>query len=188
MNLRGRIDKLFEVASRNKPANTFMDLDDFVEYFTRFPMTHEPDFDECLAEFKAAIAEAKAQGDPPYTPEGYLPLDNMGAVVRLSLYRGENFPRLEAATEWLFELHRRIHGEQPPCGSNEFIELARWFAANKDRLQQIEQATPRGLLSLGMSTDEPLWAIKSNLEEGARAEGSGKTAERVRQLRRLYPA
>jgi hypothetical protein len=188
MNLRGRIAKLYEAARQSKPAAGYMDLDDFVTYFEQFPIRREPDFDECLAEFKAAIEEAMAQDDPPYTPEGYLPLNNAGDVVRLGLYRDEHFPRLKAATTWLFELDRRIHGEIPPCGSNEFRALAKWFDANEDRLRMIEQATPRGLIQTGMSTDEPLWAIKSNLEEGPRAEGSGKLAERIRQLRRLYPA
>jgi tetratricopeptide (TPR) repeat protein len=147
-------------------------------YFER-----EADFPAALAAYRQALAET-ARADPPfYPPPDFLPQLSPGRR-RLRWRRAHHFPQVEAAWNWLAEMHNRRTDNLPPVTEAEFAHLARWFDENAERLKQ--SAAPSHLLDLGDGNRVALADLRSRIGKGPRALGAGQLAEDLRKLRARY--
>lgn len=137
-----------------------------------FDLDREADFSTALALYRRALQEAAA--DPAFEPPaGFLPELPPGQR-RNRWRRTRSFPQVEAAWEWLAEMHCRKTDNLPPLTEAEFASLARWFQENDSRLAQSEPAAT-------------LADLRAGLARGPRALGSGKWAEYVRRLLAQHP-
>lgn len=143
----------------------------------------EPDFPRALALYRDAITQAKAQIDPSFDPPESFQPDISTRWARLADWRSDaRFPKVAAGLEWLCEMLRRWLDDIPPVSEVEYGELASWFEENADRLRDVERSLPSQMLPLntGLTTCAQ---IRHDLRHGPRAEGAGRAADAIQQLR-----
>jgi len=145
---------------------------------------NESDFPRALELYRDAIQAATASIDPPFEPP-----DDFRAgqprFIRLYCWRCEGrFPQVVELREWLSEMHWRKHMGIPPVSEAEFADLAMWFSANEERLQEMEKTT--SLLAIGNGEATSCWQLRSGIQQGPREDGAGRVADDLRLLRARY--
>jgi hypothetical protein len=146
---------------------------------------HEPDFPVALAYFRTALERAGASTDPPFDPPPEFLPNHPTPYLRVELWRSaERFPEVRAGLDWLSEMLGRLVEGVPPVSEAEFAELAAWFGLNDAGL--LARARPSELLDVGGG--RRVWGanLRYSLAKGPRADGAGRVAEDVRQLRARY--
>jgi hypothetical protein len=189
MHLRTRLARLEAIVGREEPEERWLTEEDWLKAFELWGQEgrfdRERDFPAALALFREALAEAKAQADPPFDP----PADFMPNLVNLPDLRVLNwrtpprFPQLHAAEGWLFEMGERLRKGTPPVSETEFRELADWYRANEQRLCRLYPAC--GWLDLGHGPKAPA-DFRWGLGKGPRAHFAGEVAEGVRRLQARF--
>ena len=87
----------------------------------------------------------------------------------------------EALHEWLSELFLRAHRGVPPCGEAEFAELEAWFRASEHARRLDAHAWATAALPGGAAVS--LWGLREGIDRGPGRFGSGRVADRLRDLR-----
>lgn len=143
----------------------------------------EPDFPRALALFRDALARAQASTDPPFDPPPEFRPGDPYPHIRAQLWRApDRFPELYAVWEWLGEMLGRLCDDLPPVSEAEFAELAAWFAEHDAALC----ALPSELLDVGNGRQTWCANLRYDLARGPRADGAGRAAEDIRQLKARY--
>ena len=108
----------------------------------------EADFSTALALYRRALQEAAA--DPAFEPPASF-LPELPPGQRRNRWRQtRSFPQVEAAWEWLAEMHCRMTDNLPSLTEAEFASLARWFQENDSRLAQSEPSATLADLRAGL--------------------------------------
>jgi hypothetical protein len=146
---------------------------------------HEPDYPKALAFFRDALPRARASTDPPFDPpRDFLP-NHPTPYLRVELWRSaDRFPEVRAGLDWLTEMLSRLVERVPPVSEAEFGELAAWFAEHDADL--LARSRPSELLEVGGGRQTWCANLRYYLAKGPRADGAGRVAEDVRQLRARY--
>jgi hypothetical protein len=119
--------------------------------------------------------------DPPFDPPREF-MANHPSQPASELWRTkERFPDLCAEFDWLDEMLSRLNAGIPPVSEAEFAELSAWFKANDAALYAMSR--PSELLDVGGGRQTWCANVQYYLAKGPRAEGSGRVAEDVRQLK-----
>jgi len=192
MSIRNRWAKIRKRAEQFVPKPKRHDPDEeewltiYDEEWKQGQYDSEPDFPIALEFYREALARARAQTDPPFDPPPtFMPELMHLPTNRLWYWRTESrFPDVETGLTWLTEMALRVYDGIPPVTTVEFDELAQWFFANRDRLEQ--NALPNGCLDLGGGRWESGDNISYNLHQGARKSRAGEVAEMVRCLQGQY--
>jgi hypothetical protein len=188
MSLRGRIQRLERklgvswpprraAANPEHRVGTAEDwLADFEEGGRRGYFAGEPDFPVALAEYRDAIAAAKAR------PDGSPPADfrpDATPAERLRSWQGTHWPKaVFAAWRWLAEINERVRQGRPPVTRAEFRELAAWFERNESRL--FPNRNDRIDVD-GRSVDR--YDLRLGIEKGPKVMGVTDLVEALRSLR-----
>ena len=188
-SLTTRLSRLEDRAAARAAARPkHPDEDGWLEAFERLGREGhfdcEPDFPKALASYRDALARAHASADPPFDPPPEFMPEQRLPHVRLRLWRTkEKFPEVWAGLEWLSEMLSRVCDGVPPVSEGEFAELVAWFGAHEAGLAAL--AGPAELLEAGVHLT---WcaSVRTSLAKGPRAEGSGRAAEDLRQLKARY--
>jgi hypothetical protein len=192
MTMRVRMKRVEAEVRRQTPAPRTARLteEDWLERYEAWgragAFAAEPDFPTALAFYRDALAQAKAQADPPFDP----PADFMPNLADLPDARLLNwrtrwrFPDVNAGWWWLSEMYDRVISGRPPVTEAEFRELADWFAANDERVYAL--SLPSQVLDLGGGRRTSSANLRWGLTCGPRARGAGEVAEDLRRLRALY--
>ena len=192
MRLRTRIDRLAKRAAERPVQLVWLDEDEWLDHYAAWgkagEFDHELDFATALAGYRAAVERGRASVDPPWFPPPDFDPTAYREAVRRECWRWQKFPDVGAALVWLHEMRQRLIGGIPPVTEVEYRALEAWFRANEDRLRVVEKAKPSQLLPLENGKRTVCWNIRYGLRAGPRGDGSGRLAEEMRQLRRLYPA
>lgn len=147
----------------------------------------EPDFPVALALYRDALATARASVDPPFEPPLHFMPDQRNHQLRRDCWRDSaRFPDVWNGLAWLDEMLNRVVDGIPPCSEAEYRELEQWFRANDGRLSDIEKRLPSHMFELGISEWTSCAQIRYGLKHGPRADGTGRLAEQIRQLRTRY--
>ncbi len=161
--------------------------EDWLEVFSRLGakgwFAQEPDFPRALEEYGAAIAQAKAQPEPPFdAPVDYRP--DLDRYERCRSWRQSRFPKVSDGWAWLAVIFKRVKGGVPPVTEVEFQELATWFELNAERMRRL--CTSPSLLDCGPERPTDVTNIRYDLRKGPRSRDAGEIAEVLRQLRAFY--
>ena len=149
------------------------------------------------AKLKRARAMADRLPSPPLTSRFWLTAFERCGAGELRLGdREPDFDRLlaayrkvfavpgaesEALHEWLSELYLRADRGVPPCGEAEFNELAAWFRGSESARRLEAQAWATAALPGGAGVS--LWELRAGIDRGPGRFGSGRVADRLRDLR-----
>jgi hypothetical protein len=183
------ISTLRRLLTAKKRCNNYTD-EDWLELFGEWgragAFAAEPDIPVALTFYRDALAQAKAQADPPFDPPAdFMPnLADLPEVRLLNWRTSWRFPDVDAGWWWLSEMHDRVISGRPAVTEAEFVELADWFAANEKRFYQL--SLPSQLLDLGGGRKSSLANLRWRLAGGPRAKDGGEVAEDMRRLRTLY--
>jgi hypothetical protein len=161
--------------------------EDWLEVFSRLGakgwFAREPDFPRALEEYRAAIAQAKAEPEPPFDPPAdYRP--DLDRYERCRSWRWYRFPKVSDGWEWLVAIFTRAMRGVAPVTEVEFQELAAWFEQNADRMSKLCPSPE--LLDRGHERPTDTTNIRYDLRKGARSREAGELAEVLRQLRARY--
>ena len=103
-------------------------------------------------------------------------------------------PSMDDTQRWLLEMVNRCLEDVPPCTLAEWAELAAWFDVNEERLHEAARVNwPDCSLDVGDGRRIHPGEIRSAIRVihpygGAKAFGSGQTAEDIRRLRERFAA
>jgi hypothetical protein len=103
-------------------------------------------------------------------------------------------PSMDDTQRWLLVMVNRCLEDLPPCTLAEWSELAAWFDVNEERLHEAARANwPDCRLDLGDGRRILPGEIRNAIRMihpygGAKAFGSGQTAEDIRRLRERFAA
>jgi hypothetical protein len=185
-SLATRLARLEDRASRAPAEPEYRDEAGWLAVFEQWDrerlFEHEPDFPKALAFFRDALDRARWSTDPPFDPPPeFLPSHPIPAL-RVEFWRSsERFPDVRAGLDGLSEMLGRLVEGVPPVSEVEFAELAMWFADNDEGLATLSR--PSELLDVGGGRQTWCANVRYNLAKGPRADGAGRVAQDVRQLR-----
>jgi hypothetical protein len=103
-------------------------------------------------------------------------------------------PSMDDTQRWLLVMVNRCLEDVPPCTLAEWAELAAWFDANEESLHEAARANwPDCRLDVGDGRRILPGEIRNAIRMvhpygGAKAFGSGQTAEDIRRLRERFAA
>jgi hypothetical protein len=183
--LANRVDRL------PRPVPTPPDEDDWLGIFEGLGQDgvfdREPDFPRALAFYRDALAAAHASTDPPFDPPADFPPDHPLPSIRKERWRlPERFPDVNAGFGWLLEMSERVWAGVPPVTEAEHAELAAWFREHEPRLLEVQKTLPSEMFLFDGVRRVSCWHVRFFLRKGPRAEGSGRVAEDIRQLKAWY--
>jgi hypothetical protein len=135
-----------------------------------------------MADYRQAIAEAKARREPPYEPpDDFLPEQKCLAHLRLLNWRDRyRFAELHECWDWLAEMAGRWHDGVPAVALSEFAALAAWLEGCYDHVRALTGGAE--LIELGGRKLGPA-NLRYGAGQGAKVHGAGLLAQDLRALK-----